>query len=109
MERRRPCVLVVDDEVSTLELLRDLLEQHYRVNTAQSGMEALSSLSHSKIDAVLLDIHMPLMSGFDVLDRMNDLSIIQNIPVVILNTSTNNADIQKALLVLVLRITTGIF
>lgn len=97
MERRRPCVLIVDDEESTLDLLRDLVEQNYRVNTAQSGMEALSSLSHSKIHTVLLDIHMPHMSGFDVLDRMKELNIINHIPVIILNSGTNADDIEKAL------------
>lgn len=97
MERRRPCVLIVDDEESTLELLKELVEQNYRVNTAQSGMEALSSLSHSKIDTVLLDIHMPHMSGFDVLDRMDELNIIKNIPVIILNTGSGTEDIEKAL------------
>ncbi|MBN2441201.1 MAG: response regulator [Spirochaetales bacterium] len=60
-------------------------------------MEALSALSHSKTATVLLDIHMPLMSGFDVLDRMNDLDIIQSLPVIILNSSSNSEDIEKAL------------
>jgi two-component system, sensor histidine kinase ChiS len=96
-ERRRPCVLIVDDEEPTLSLLKELVEQHYRVNIAQSGMEALSSLSHFKIHTMLLDINMPLMSGFDVLDRMNELNIIQHIPVIILNSGIAPGDIERAL------------
>jgi two-component system, NtrC family, nitrogen regulation response regulator NtrX len=64
-------ILVVDDEIAIRETLAKILEyEQYEVLTAADGPEALKKLENNSIAAVLLDIKMPGMDGFEVLDRM---------------------------------------
>lgn len=67
----KPVILCVDDEWSGLEGRRMLLEQcGYRVLVAMNGTEALELFSLHPIDLVLLDYHMPQMTGDAVAERM---------------------------------------
>ena len=64
-------ILVVDDEESVRTILQRILsEVGYDVVTAANGQEALDKMSQSKIEAVLLDIRMPGMSGIEVLQQL---------------------------------------
>ena len=61
-------ILVVDDTASVRQLLRDYLtQQGFRVVTAANGQEAIYEARHSNPDAILLDIMMPQMDGFEFL------------------------------------------
>ncbi len=65
-------VLVVDDEAAIRQTLSQLLTyEKYRVLTAPNGPQALAVLDTEPVDVVLLDIKMPEMDGFEVLDRMS--------------------------------------
>ncbi|HYK43085.1 MAG TPA: sigma-54 dependent transcriptional regulator [Thermoanaerobaculia bacterium] len=64
-------VLVVDDDAGIRDALRMILEyEGYEVLSAPDGKTALSDLDATRIDAVLLDIKMPGMDGFEILDRI---------------------------------------
>ena len=64
-------ILIVDDEKDVISLTRTLLEDNgYEVVTANSGKEALAKFKKEKFDLILLDILMPKMSGFTVLERI---------------------------------------
>lgn len=79
--------LVVDDDVNTLEMYARLLRLHSatnRVLAAQNGREALNFLLTEKVDLVLLDLQMPEMDGFAVLQAMHEASWTRNIPVIII-------------------------
>ena len=66
----KPVILVVDDEPQNIELLEaHLVPQGYEIVKAASGEEALEKLSNNQIDLVLLDVIMPRMSGFEVLEN----------------------------------------
>lgn len=68
MYSERATILVVDDEQSVTDLLReDLAEEGYNCVTAPTGEDALKRLSVDNIDAVLLDLNLPGLSGMDVL------------------------------------------
>jgi two-component system nitrogen regulation response regulator NtrX len=68
-EARR--ILVVDDDSGIRDALRMILEyEGYQVLTAADGKTALSSLDSERVDAVLLDIKMPVMDGLETLDRI---------------------------------------
>jgi len=67
----RPTVLAVDDEERVVQAIQLWLDDEYRVVTATSGPEALELLPGG-VDVVLLDRHMPQMSGSDVLDRIRE-------------------------------------
>jgi len=56
-------VLLVDDDPDILAALRMLLEEHYAIETATNGSEAVERLTATRCDAVLLDLMMPIMDG----------------------------------------------
>lgn len=84
-EARKPLVLVVDDVQSNREMLQALLRPQYRVATACNGREACEFLqSHrSALDCMLLDLLMPVMDGFQVMEIMRASGILHEIPVII--------------------------
>ncbi len=64
-------ILIVDDERSIRNTLREILEyEKYEVNDAESGMAALELLKQSEFDAILLDIKMPQMDGMEALEHI---------------------------------------
>lgn len=83
MTRERRRILVVDDEQTVRDFLQRILEKAgYDVITAANGQEALDKISNFDVSLVLLDIMMPGLDGFKVLERMPpDL----NIPVIMLS------------------------
>lgn len=86
-------ILVADDEKEIRELLRLYLENSgYQVLEAEDGQQALDYLRGTKIDLCLLDIMMPKLDGYRVLQELRKKS---NIPVVIL--SAKDADSEKIL------------
>ncbi len=64
-------ILCIEDEPETLSLLReDLFERGFEVSIASNGHEGLKSLLSNQPDLVLCDIGMPIMTGFEVLERL---------------------------------------
>lgn len=81
-------ILVVDDNETNRDILsRRLTKLGYDVFTAVHGLEALESLARDRFDLVLLDIMMPIMNGYEVLDRMKADPVLRNIPVIVLSAS----------------------
>ena len=95
-------LLLVDDNVNDLELALEALqdgEAPARVVTAQGGPEALAYLNthtqgNERPSLVLLDLKMPQMDGLSVLDAIRSTATLHDIPVVILTTSREEADIR---------------
>ena len=74
-------ILIVDDEINyTLILAAVLEDEGFETLTANSGTEALATLSESDVDLVLTDMKMPAMDGIDLLERIKkedaDLPVI---------------------------------
>ncbi len=85
-------VLIVDDDPVNIRMLLEILEQDYRVLVAREGQQALKLLEkHQDIDLLLLDVDMPGMSGFEVLARIRELSILNDLPVILV-TGRNQED-----------------
>jgi DNA-binding response OmpR family regulator len=94
MERERS-VLVVDDHVRIVEILRDYLEAGgFAVHTATDGPSALDLLAREDVDCVLLDIMMPGPDGFDVCRRMRAQS---DVPVLFLTARDGDQDKLRGL------------
>jgi DNA-binding NtrC family response regulator len=92
LERRRPVVLIVDDDRGIRGVLTGTLEKNYEVVEVASGPEALEAFEQQRFDAVLLDIRMPGMGGLEVLRRMKAieprvevilLSAVEEVPTVV--------------------------
>ncbi|MFA5903021.1 MAG: sigma 54-interacting transcriptional regulator, partial [Desulfobacula sp.] len=91
-------ILVVDDQPVNIELLEaHLVPLGYEVVKAVSGEEALKILSANQIDLVLLDVMMPVMSGFEVLEKIRADEKTRLIPVVMVTVLKETEDRVKAL------------
>jgi two-component system sensor histidine kinase ChiS len=93
----RSRVLVVDDERVNREVARLSLQEHYEVEQAADGPASLEILRARPIDLVLLDIMMPGMSGYDVLDAMRLEGLLERTPVVILSAKSSQDAVVKGL------------
>ena len=79
-------ILVIDDNrVSRLKLSMSLQQQGHTVNMAESGQEALDMLKAGSFDVVLLDILMPEMDGYQVLERIKGDAALRDIPVIVIS------------------------
>jgi len=94
-----PTILVVDDHRYVRDMLRTLFEgQAYRVLEAADGVEGLALAQSQRPDCVLLDIRMPGISGFEVLERLSDDPRTREIPVIMLTASDETLeDMERAL------------
>lgn len=81
-----PVVLVTDDDRSIVELLaRTLRQRGYAVMAAYDGKEAMAAVARKRPDAILLDIRMPVMDGYEVLEALKTNPETRDIPVVIMS------------------------
>ncbi|MGN0343384.1 MAG: EAL domain-containing protein [Lachnospiraceae bacterium] len=78
-------LLIVDDQEIDRIILTDFLKRDYNLLTANNGREALDVLEEKgdELSAVLLDIMMPVMDGFEVLREMNDRELLADVPVLV--------------------------
>jgi DNA-binding response OmpR family regulator len=94
MEKKK-VILVVDDELEFLKMIRMRLEANdYEVVTAVDGKEALNKAKKYKLDAVLLDILMPGMSGLDVLKELRNKN--KSLPVFIITAFSSEDRFELA-------------
>ena len=68
----KPVVLVADDNDATCTLLTALLQRDFRVDIARDGHEAIERLKSRQYAAILLDLLMPIVDGYAVLDQLRD-------------------------------------
>jgi DNA-binding response OmpR family regulator len=91
-------VLVVDDEPDTVDFIRDTLKSEgLRVLVAHDGRQALDVLERRRPDLVLLDIMMPELSGFEVLEAIARNPSLRGTPVVVLTARGDDADAKRGL------------
>ena len=86
--RKKRRVLIVDDELINRELLETILGFNYDVTTVTCGMDAMDVL-HKEPNAfslILLDIIMPKMSGFDVIEACKSDDALKEIPIIVMTT-----------------------
>ena len=92
-------ILIVDDEESTREAYRQILSvglPDYVLRMAADGREAVTAAAEHVPNLVLLDLMMPVMDGFDVLDRLRADPATRRVPVVILSSRTlNQEDVRR--------------
>lgn len=91
-------ILIVDDDPAACRSYRDLIDQGltgYRVAIAHSGTMALAAIAEHTPSLVLLDLMMPEMDGFDVLDRIRQDPHTNRVPVIILSNKLLSLDDVK--------------
>ena len=96
MTDKQQHILVVDDDKQTrLKLSRNLEGRGYAVSTVGGGDEALQALANDSFDLVLLDILMPEMDGFEVLERLHADSTRNAPAVIVVSALEDSENIEK--------------
>jgi two-component system alkaline phosphatase synthesis response regulator PhoP/two-component system response regulator VicR len=89
-------ILAVDDEKHIVRLVQVNLERAgYEVVTAHDGKEALQKVEEENPDLVVLDVMMPYMDGFEVLQNLRRNPSTRDIPVIMLTAKAQDADVFK--------------
>jgi CheY-like chemotaxis protein len=90
-------VLLVEDEEIMINLLqKKLIQEGYNVEVAINGEEGLKKIKELKPDIVLLDIIMPKMGGFEVMEEMRKDPELNKIPIVVISNSGQPVELDKA-------------
>lgn len=90
-------VLVVDDNEQNLELLQAYLEDlGVPIRTARNGQEAIASVQEEPPDIILLDVMMPVMSGFQACQKIKGDPSTRDIPVIMVTALNEVGDIERA-------------
>lgn len=97
MEKQRPRILIVDDEPANLKVLRQVLQDLYRLTFARSGVAALELLDKEQVDLILLDIMMPDMTGFEVCEQLKANAETQHVPVIFVTALKETIDEETGL------------
>ena len=90
----RPKLLIVEDDSSSVEIIRKQLEDIYQIASATTGMEALRKATALEPDLIVLDIMLPGMDGWEILQRLQDTPELVRIPVIVLSIV---ADVHKGM------------
>ncbi|HET6382943.1 MAG TPA: response regulator [Armatimonadota bacterium] len=92
-----PKIMVVDDEPDLVRLVQFRLEREgWEVVTASDGLSAVSLVIEEKPDLLFLDVMMPGMDGFEVLEQIRTRRDLHKIPVVMLTAKGGATDLEKA-------------
>ncbi len=91
-------ILIVEDDADMRSLLRRVLEQeHWQVSEAADGREALAQLHHHLPSLIILDLLMPLMDGFELIEELQRNEHWRRIPVVVVSAKEVTADDRERL------------
>ena len=93
--RNQQLVLIVDDQEINRDVLGMILEDYYDIIYAENGQEALDKINEHKdtLSVILLDLLMPVMDGFAVLEKVRSDDQLNHIPVIVL-TAEKNAELK---------------
>jgi CheY-like chemotaxis protein len=91
-------ILLVEDSKVVQQMYRNkLIFEQFNVLTADNGMEAIKILSQEKPDLILLDLMMPIMDGYKVLQVVKTDPRLANIPVLVFSAKGQSEEVEKAL------------
>jgi len=90
-----PKLLIVDDEPTNLKVLKQVLQQDYRLSFAKNGVDALEFAARELPDLILLDVMMPEMTGFEVCQQLKSQPNTQHIPVIFVTALKDEVDETK--------------
>ncbi len=95
--KQQPLILIVDDVSTNVQLLATALSRLYRIKVANNGSSALSIAQNEQPDLILLDTMMPHMDGFEVLRRLKENTLTDNIPVIFVTADNAESDEERGL------------
>lgn len=94
MEKEKKVILIVEDEIVLSQAMSfKFVKEGFEVKTASNGAEALKVLKEGSVDFMILDLIMPVMNGFDVIETMNKEHL--SVPLVVLSNLGQKEDTDK--------------
>ena len=90
-------LLIVEDNLELLMLMRQLMKQYYRVYIAKNGVEALDIIHKKDLDLIISDVMMPEMNGFELTTQIKQDTNYNHLPIILLTAKTQEEDEQEAL------------
>jgi CheY-like chemotaxis protein len=104
-QTRKPVVLMADDSADQADLVREIFAQcndRVELHHVDSGDHCLAFLRHEapygkapRPDLLLLDIHMPRVDGYEVMEQLRADPALHSLPVVVFSTSSDAADVRR--------------
>ncbi len=96
-ETTKTRILVIDDEPDVVKMVQYRLNSFgFEVVAATNWEEGLEKAANEKPDLILLDINMPVVDGFGILERLRNHPDLKNTPVIILTACSERSDVVKA-------------
>jgi CheY-like chemotaxis protein len=95
--QRRKCILIVDDDLTYLQMVREWLKDTYRVGMANSGTQAVAWLAKNRADLILLDYDMPVLDGPKVLEMLKSESFSNSTPVMFLTGKNDRKSVTDVI------------
>ncbi len=80
----KPIVLIVDDEIIVRDTLDALLGENYQLYFAENGMDGLALATQIQPDAILLDVMMPKIDGYEVCRQIRASQVLTEIPIIMI-------------------------
>src|SRR3989338_1330905 len=93
---KKTIALIEDEEVLVNLLIKKLEQDGYEVKAAYDGVAGLELIHTQKPDLVLLDMMLPRLSGFGVLEKLNEEKLLPGLPVMIISNSGQPIEIDRA-------------
>jgi CheY-like chemotaxis protein len=89
-------ILIIEDDEILLSLLqKKLSKEGYQISIANDGLEGVKKIREEKPDLILLDIIMPRVNGFEVLEEIQKDPALKTIPVIVISNSGEPTEINK--------------
>ena len=85
-------ILVVEDNVELLLMMRHLLSRKYKVVTARNGKEAVDEIQKTELDLIISDVMMPMMDGYELVKYVKNSSDYCHLPIILLTAKTQEND-----------------
>jgi len=95
MENKKT-ILAIDDNAMQLEMFDRMLSAKYDIRTVNSASSALAFMNSNEVDAILLDIEMPNITGFDFLFDIRKIPSYMNVPIIIVSGNSGQDFYNKA-------------
>lgn len=92
MNSEKQTVLVVDDTLENIDVLKGMLRENYKIKVALSGVKALSLIEKSHPDIILLDVMMPEMNGYEVCTILKNNPTTKHIPIIFVTGKNQTGD-----------------
>ena len=90
-------ILIIDDDVTYMEMLKNWLKDEYLVTLTPSALKALPWLTRKRVDLILLDYEMPELSGPEFLKQLHEADVNNDIPVMFLTGHQDRNSVMTAL------------